>query len=292
MGAGRNVLGVVSKKLHETITVDTNKKIQFRDTGIYIQSGSDGKITISSDGGGADDITLSGGVTVSGDLAITGDLNFGDVSTDNITVTGDLIITDDNKLHLGTGEDVSFEFDEDGTDDLRVTTASALGVGWLTTLGSGTATGAGGAFTLTGGAGGATSGAGGAGGAGSSLVLTAGDGGADSEGGSGTGGVGGSITLTPGSGGSGNSTGVSGSIVLAGSNPVNATSGGIRTIQSVANVTEAAPTDAELDSAFGTPATLGRGFLATIDDNDADLASILVWTTDASCYHVVGTKSI
>lgn len=55
----------VHKKIDSTITVDTNKKIQFRDTGIYIQSNADGKLTISSDGGGNDDITLNGGITVS-----------------------------------------------------------------------------------------------------------------------------------------------------------------------------------------------------------------------------------
>jgi len=84
----------------------------------------------------------------------------------------------------------------------------------------------------------------------------------------------------------------SGAISFTSSTAVNASTAGIRTIQSVANVTEAAPTDAELDSAFGTPVALGRGFIGTIDDNDADTASILVWTSDASWYHVVGTKSL
>lgn len=72
---------------------------------------------------------------------------------------------------------------------------------------------------------------------------------------------------------------------------VNGSTAGIRTIQSVANVTEAAPTDAELDAAFGTPASLGRGFIGTIDDNDGNTASVLVWTTDSGWFHVVGTKS-
>lgn len=66
---------------------------------------------------------------------------------------------------------------------------------------------------------------------------------------------------------------------------------GVRTIQSVANVTEAAPTDAELDAAFGTPASLGRGFIGTVDDNDGSAASVLVWTTDSAWFHVVGVKS-
>lgn len=66
---------------------------------------------------------------------------------------------------------------------------------------------------------------------------------------------------------------------------------GVRTVQSVANVTEAAPTDAELDAAFGTPASLGRGFIGTVDDNDGSNASVLVWTTDSAWFHVVGVKS-
>lgn len=67
---------------------------------------------------------------------------------------------------------------------------------------------------------------------------------------------------------------------------------GLLTKQSVANVTAAAPTDAELDAAFGTPASLGRGFVATIDDNNDDTVSILVWTTDASWYYSIGVKAV
>lgn len=51
-------------------TISTTKKLQFRDTGIYIQSPADGKIKISADGTGSDDITLSGTVTL-GDLLTT-----------------------------------------------------------------------------------------------------------------------------------------------------------------------------------------------------------------------------
>lgn len=67
--------------------------------------------------------------------------------------------------------------------------------------------------------------------------------------------------------------------------------GAVRVPQSVANVTEAAPTAAQLTSAFGSPATLGRGFIGTVDDNDGSLASVLCWTTDADWFHVVGVKS-
>lgn len=58
-------VGELSKQLKDDITVNTNKKIQFRDTGIYLQSGEDGKLTVNADGTGTDDITLSGSVTMS-----------------------------------------------------------------------------------------------------------------------------------------------------------------------------------------------------------------------------------
>lgn len=58
-------------------------RIQFRDTGIYIGSSADGKLVISSDGTGADDITIVGSQTVTGDMVVTGD----------VTLTGDLDIT-------------------------------------------------------------------------------------------------------------------------------------------------------------------------------------------------------
>jgi len=61
--------------------------------------------------------------------------------------------------------------------------------------------------------------------------------------------------------------------------------------QDVTNVSNP-PTDAELDAIFGTPAALGRGFVATVDDADGDTDVWLVWTTDASWFYVKGTKAV
>lgn len=52
--------------LANDVLAATNKKLQFRDTGIYINSGADGKLTISADGTGKDDISLQGTVQVTG----------------------------------------------------------------------------------------------------------------------------------------------------------------------------------------------------------------------------------
>ncbi len=71
---------------------------------------------------------------------------------------------------------------------------------------------------------------------------------------------------------------------------VNANTAGIRTKQSVANVNDTTPTAAELTGTFGSPATLGRGFVATVDDNDGDTNGYIVWTSDASWYFLKGTK--
>lgn len=313
-------------------------------------------------------------VTVDANLTVNGTFTFGDAATDNLIVQGDLRVIDDRYLHFGTNEDVSFEYDEDGDDVLKVTGAdiwvvgnsgaqalkfrdtdisinsgadgrldidadgeveitggvidvnagaAAAGAGaagsavtvdsgaggsgaggatggaggaiTVTSSNGGTETtgtaGAGGAASLVSGTGGATSGAAGTGGAGGAIAITAGAGGADGEGGSGTGGAGGSITLTPGTGGAGNTAGAAGTIVLAGSSPVNATSGGIRTIQAVDDVHDTTPTDAQLDTAFGTPASLGRGFIGTVDDADGDTNFYVCVTSDASWYYVKLTKA-
>jgi len=60
-----------SATFQQGLTVSTNKKIQFRDTGIYINSGADGKLTISADGTGSDDITLDGTVTTTDSVILT-----------------------------------------------------------------------------------------------------------------------------------------------------------------------------------------------------------------------------
>jgi len=65
----------------------------------------------------------------------------------------------------------------------------------------------------------------------------------------------------------------------------------LRLAQDVTNVSDP-PLDAELDAIFGTPATLGRGFIASLDDNDANTDVYLVWTSDASWYWVKGTKAL
>lgn len=66
---------------------------------------------------------------------------------------------------------------------------------------------------------------------------------------------------------------------------------GLNTKQVVDNVHDTAPTEASLVSAFGAVATLGRGFIGTIDDNDGDTNGYIVWTSDASFYYIKGTKA-
>ena len=47
-----------------------NTKLSFYDSDVYISSPADGKITISANGAGADDITLSGGITFDSNLTL------------------------------------------------------------------------------------------------------------------------------------------------------------------------------------------------------------------------------
>ena len=66
---------------------------------------------------------------------------------------------------------------------------------------------------------------------------------------------------------------------------------GINSKQSVASVHDTTPSAAELTGTFGAPASLGRGFIATVDDNDGDTNGYIVWTSDASWYFLKGTKA-
>jgi len=53
------------------LTLTADEKIQLRDTGIYINSGADGKLTIAADGTGTDDITVAGSLTIGAGHQIT-----------------------------------------------------------------------------------------------------------------------------------------------------------------------------------------------------------------------------
>ncbi len=68
---------------------------------------------------------------------------------------------------------------------------------------------------------------------------------------------------------------------------------GVNTKRAVTDVA-ATPTDANLDTAFGQPATLGAGFVGVLDDNDAGTAVYLCFTTGTAgeWFYVAGTKAL
>jgi hypothetical protein len=61
--------------------------------------------------------------------------------------------------------------------------------------------------------------------------------------------------------------------------------GGIRTITATDNVDDIEPTDAQLDTAFGTPATVGEGFIGIIDDNNAETRVWLCVAVGSTWWH-------
>ncbi len=65
---------------------------------------------------------------------------------------------------------------------------------------------------------------------------------------------------------------------------------GVRTKLSTADVSSP-PTDAELDSALGTPASVGSAFLAMVDDGGADTTVWLVGSNGTSWWYVPMTKA-
>lgn len=58
----------------------------------------------------------------------------------------------------------------------------------------------------------------------------------------------------------------------------------------ITNVTNP-PTDAELDTAFGTPATVGAGFIGILDDNNADTNVYWCFSNGTSWWYIAGTKA-
>lgn len=60
---------------------------------------------------------------------------------------------------------------------------------------------------------------------------------------------------------------------------------------STANVSNP-PTDAELDTAFGQPATLGPGFLGFVDDNNAQANFWFVATCSSRWIYVAMTMAV
>lgn len=70
---------------------------------------------------------------------------------------------------------------------------------------------------------------------------------------------------------------------------VNCTAG-LRTIVDTTDVSSP-PTDAELDSALGTPSAVGEGFIALLDDNNAGTAGYLVWSDGSNWWYAAGTKA-
>jgi len=70
-----------------------------------------------------------------------------------------------------------------------------------------------------------------------------------------------------------------------------ATAAGIRTKQAINNVGDTTPTAAELTTSFGTPATVGAGFVGVVKDNDADTNCFVVVSNGTSYFYLKFTKA-
>lgn len=75
MGGLKDGLGAggSGEQVELTTQLSEDTKLEFRDTGIFINSGANGKLTISSDGAGTDDITLTGTLVIDNDITQSGD---------------------------------------------------------------------------------------------------------------------------------------------------------------------------------------------------------------------------
>lgn len=74
-------------------------------------------------------------------------------------------------------------------------------------------------------------------------------------------------------------------------NAVNATAAGLRTKMAINNVNDTTPTAAELTTSFGSPSTVGSGFVGIVKDNDADTVCYVVVSNGTSFYYLSFTKA-
>lgn len=71
-----------------------------------------------------------------------------------------------------------------------------------------------------------------------------------------------------------------------------ATSAGVRTKQAINNVNDTTPTAAELTTSFGTPASVGTGFVGIVKDADADTNCFVVVSNGTSYFYLKFTKAL
>jgi len=133
--------------LGEDILVATDKKVQFRDTALFINSSADGQLDIDADveveiTTPTLDIDASTAVTIdTTTLTITGSANVaGDLDVDNININGNTIISTDSNGNIaltpnGTGEvDISKVDIDSGAIDGTVIGANSAAAGTFTNL--------------------------------------------------------------------------------------------------------------------------------------------------------------
>ncbi len=113
---------VKPSELQFPFLVPTDSKIEFRDTGIFIQSSADGQLTISSDGSTTADIKLTGNVTIDNDLVVTGSFSG---TSEGQTWTGDIHLNDNKVFNFeGIANDMdgmTIDCDASGDSTIAVT---------------------------------------------------------------------------------------------------------------------------------------------------------------------------
>jgi len=105
-----------------------DSKVVFRDSGIFLQSNTDGKLLLSSDGIGADDISLSGTVSLNSTLTVATSQTITGTAdgTDAMTLTTGDITVSDGDLDVSGGD---FNVTLDAGDHIDLVNSASTGLG-------------------------------------------------------------------------------------------------------------------------------------------------------------------
>jgi hypothetical protein len=122
-GVDPGVTDTLAEVLTAGNTTTTDQKIQFRDTGIYINSSADGQLDIVADTEiqiAATTVDLNGNLDVSGTALVTGVLtaNAG-VVVDNFTLDGTTLALSSGSITLDSAGQVIIDGDDEGTLTLK-----------------------------------------------------------------------------------------------------------------------------------------------------------------------------
>lgn len=137
LGGGTGLSGIEEDVTNDLLFTGTNK-LYFRDSGLYMYSSADGKITIVADGSSTDDITLSGTVTFDAALDVNAAIDL-DGTTTNTTAIVDIAQAGTGKglridQNATAASGIALELDDESTGNTTAVQIASVRTGAIVSI--------------------------------------------------------------------------------------------------------------------------------------------------------------